>query len=93
MTGVVPWLVLLGIFGVQAMLTAQEEKPVSVKPRASWRMQNALGAALLLISMVINALGATEHATSLWNIRPVDVDQQPTRIWDWQHPQFLAKWQ
>jgi hypothetical protein len=92
MTGVVPWLVLLGAFGVQAMLT-ECEKRVSVKRPASWRRQNALGAALLLVSMIINALGATEHATSLWNIRPVDVDQQPARIWDWRHPQFLAKWQ
>jgi uncharacterized membrane protein YGL010W len=91
MTGVVPWLVLLGILGVQAML--REREITTVKPRTGWRIQNALGASLLLISMIINALGATEHATSLWNIRPVDVDQQPARIWDWRHPQFLAKWQ
>jgi uncharacterized membrane protein YGL010W len=92
MTGVVPWLVLLGILGVQAMLREREQL-TTVKPRTGWRIQNALGASLLLISMIINALGATEHATSLWNIRPVDVDQQPARIWDWRHPQFLAKWQ
>lgn len=92
MTGIVPWLVLLGILGVQAMLREREQL-TAVKPRTGWRIQNALGASLLLISMIINALGATEHATSLWNIRPVDVDQQPARIWDWRHPQFLAKWQ
>jgi hypothetical protein len=92
MTGVVPWFVLLGILGVQAMLW-EREKRATVNPRAGWRIQNALGAALLLMSMTINAFGATEHATSLWNIRPVDVDQQPARIWDWRHPQFLAKWQ
>jgi hypothetical protein len=92
MTGVVPWLVLLGILGLQAMLT-EPEKRATVKPRKLWRMQSALGGALLLISMIINALGATTHATALWNVRPVDVDQQPTRIWDWRHPQFLAKWQ
>jgi hypothetical protein len=71
----------------------EREKLAAVNARTGWRIQNALGASLLLISMIINALGATEHATSLWNIRPVDVDQQPARIWDWRHPQFLAKWQ
>jgi hypothetical protein len=92
MTGLVPWLVLLGIIGLQAMLT-EHDKQATVKPLTNWRMQNALGAMLLLLSMIINALGATEHATSLWNIRPVNVDEQPSRIWDWRHPQFLAKWQ
>lgn len=92
MTGIVPWLILLGIFGIQAMLTERESQ-ATLKPHTLWRMQSALGAVLLLISMIINALGATAHATALWNTRPVDVDQQPDRIWDWRHPQFLAKWQ
>jgi hypothetical protein len=92
MTGVVPWIVLLGILGVQAMLT-EREKRATVKPHKFWRMQNALGATLLLLSIIINALGATTHATALWNMRPVNVDEQPSRIWDWRHPQFLAKWQ
>jgi hypothetical protein len=92
MTGVVPWLVLLAILGVRAMLTVREERSAET-PRKRWRLESALGSLLLLSSMMINALGATSHATALWNIRPVDVDQQPSRVWDWRHPQFLAKWQ
>jgi hypothetical protein len=92
MTGVVPWLVLLSIFGLQAMLTARENQ-AKVHRLKSWRTQKVLGSALLLASVIINALGATSHATALWNMRPVNVDEQPSRIWDWRHPQFLATWQ
>jgi hypothetical protein len=92
MTGIVPWLVLLGILGVQALLRASEERETEGLS-AKWKLQYAMGGVLLLMSMTINALGATTHATALWNIRPVDIDQQPSRIWDWRHPQFLAKWQ
>jgi hypothetical protein len=92
MTGIVPWFILLGMLGIRAMLTERESR-ATVKPVKIWRMQSAMGGALLLISMILNALGATTHATALWNIRPVDIDQQPARIWDWRHPQFLAKWQ
>jgi len=91
MTGVVPWLVLLGILGLQARLNWREEQ--AARKRRTWRIESALGGTLLLMSMVINGLGATSHANWLWNMRPVDVDQQPSRIWDWRHPQFLAKWQ
>ena len=92
MTGVVPWLILLGILGVQAMLTARE-KQAKVQRLRAWRVEGAIGGALLLLSLIINALGATSHATALWNMRPVNVDEQPSRIWDWRHPQFLATWQ
>jgi hypothetical protein len=95
MTGLVPWFVLLAALSVQAMLkgSEQEEEHEAARPRAGRRMQGTLGAALLLLSIIINTLGATSHATALWNIRPVNVDRQPSRIWDWRHPQFLAKWQ
>lgn len=92
MTGLVPWFILLGILGIRAML-AERESRATVKPAKVWAMESTAGAALLLLSMVLNALGATTHATALWNVRPVDVDEQPARIWDWRHPQFLAKWQ
>lgn len=92
MTGVVPWLVLLAILGVRAMLNERERRATDTT-KARWRLEGAFGATLLLLSMIINGLGATTHATALWNIRPVDVDLQPERVWDWRHPQFLAKWQ
>jgi hypothetical protein len=92
MTGVVPWLVLLGILGLEAMLTARENQAKVLRLKG-WSLQNMLGCALLVASCTINGLGAASHATSLWNIKPVNVDEQPSRIWDWRHPQFLATWQ
>ena len=48
------------------------------------------GAALLLVSMIINGLGAISQDTWRWNTRPVNVDDHPERNWDWRQPQFLA---
>jgi hypothetical protein len=47
---------------------------------------------LLLISVFVNTLGATSHATWLWNSRPREIDRYPERLWDWRQPQFLAKY-
>jgi hypothetical protein len=89
MTGFVPWLVLLGALGLQAMLKAREAEGVTASAR--WRrVELTAGGALLLLSMTINAFGATSHATWLWNIRPLEVDDHPERLWDWKNPQFLA---
>ncbi len=89
-TGLVPWFVLLGILGVKAMLSGhsapQPHRPVV--PRAPL----FVGSALLIASLFINTLGATSHATWLWNQRPRDVDAHPERLWDWRQPQFLAKY-
>jgi hypothetical protein len=87
-TGLVPWLVLLGVLGVRAMLDWKERRAAA--PRAGWRAQLACGAALLVASMFINTRGATSHATWLWNMRPAEIDQHPERLWDWTQPQFLA---
>jgi hypothetical protein len=81
MTGVALWLVLLGLFGLQAMLTERGNQ-AKVHRLKVWRIQHVLGGALLLASVIINALVATLHATALWNMRPVDVDEQPSPIWD-----------
>lgn len=90
-TGIVPWFYLLAVAGVQALRQSENEET------SRWRsfrrrVEASIGALLLLLSVTINALGATSHATWLWNSRPVNVDQQPERVWDWRHPQFLATW-
>ncbi len=89
-TGIVPWFSLLGILSVKARSKWHEKEVVNDSPslrRTEW----AFGAILLLCSMTLNALGATAHRTWLWNSRPVNVDEAPERVWDWKHPQFLAK--
>jgi len=87
-TGLVPWFVLLGILGVRAMLNWREQG--AAVSRIAWRVQLACGALLLLMSAFINARGAASHATWLWNMRPLEIDQHPERLWDWSQPQFLA---
>ena len=88
-TGLVPWFVLLAILGVQAMLDGRAER-AQTQRSLSWRLEMFCGGALLLLSVVINTLGATSHATWLWNIRPRGIDEHPERLWDWRQPQFLA---
>lgn len=88
-SGLVPWVVLLGVLAVRAMLNAERNRqPSSV----AWKAQLVAGCVVLLASVFINARGATSHATWLWNVRPRDVDRFPERVWDWREPQFLSGW-
>lgn len=89
-TSLVPWFVLLAILGIEAMLKWRNERAKKSLPLTGWRTQLILGGALLLLSMTIHTLGATSHATWLWNVRPRGVDEHPERLWDWRQPQFLA---
>ena len=91
MAGVIPWFVLLGILGVQAMLKAcAEQQEEGTQTSWVWRMRYLPGTLLLLISIAMNGIGATSQAASMWNAKPIGVDKQPGRIWDWRRPQFLA---
>jgi hypothetical protein len=86
--GLVPWLVLLTILALAARLSWRAREQVGRSWR--WRIEIAVGSALLLTSVAINARGAADSATARWNITPVNVDEHPERLWDWEHPQFLA---
>jgi hypothetical protein len=85
MTDAVPWIVLLAIIGVRAMLNWREQHRTQT---ISWSMQLACGALLLAASVFINARGATSIDTWRWN--PGDVSQLGNKLWDWRQPQFLA---
>jgi hypothetical protein len=87
-TGLVPWFVLLAILGLQARLAARGSPFIADSLKR--KLELAAGAGLLFISIVINGLGATSHATWLWNMRPLNIDEHPERNWDWRQPQFLA---
>jgi len=88
-TGLVPWFVLLAILSVKAMLNWRA-RAAQREGSFLWRLETVCGGTLLLLSVVIHTLGATSHATWLWNIRPRGVDEHPERLWDWRQPQFLA---
>jgi hypothetical protein len=90
-TGLLPWLALLSILGLGALLKWRDEQ-IETKKQARWRVTLIGGGALLLLSMAINARGALSHATWFWNVRPRGVDEYPERLWDWREPQFLAGW-
>ena len=88
-TGLVPWFSLLSILAVKARL-AWHEKQIPKSSTFS-KAEMVLGAALLAFSLAINLRGATAGSTALWNVKPVDVDEKPERVWDWSDPQFLAR--
>ncbi|MDQ3815038.1 MAG: hypothetical protein M3347_13955 [Armatimonadota bacterium] len=89
-TGLLPWFVLLGIQAIRARLT-WEIKQGSLSRSRDWRSELIVGAALLGCSMVINARGAIDHRTTMWNFRPMNINDHPERVWDWSDPQFLAR--
>jgi hypothetical protein len=90
-TGLVPWFYLLAVLAVTAWRKRMMKQGVNASGFHN-HLEKLVGCILLVVSLTINALGATSHATWLWNSRPIDVDKQPDRVWDWKHPQFLAKW-
>lgn len=47
-------------------------------------------AGLAAISIAMHAQGALNPATMAWNAFPEPIDVDPSRVWDWKEPQFLA---
>jgi hypothetical protein len=88
-TGLVPWLALLAIIGIKARAAADEiQRPMRSRLRQA---ELAVAGVLLGISIIMNGIGANSDAAAAWNARPVNVDERPERVWDWRHPQFLAR--
>jgi hypothetical protein len=80
----VPWFVVLTILGVKAFL---EDQWLTMPERAA---VTSIGLLLLTISVAMNAVGAMSVAAAIsWNSNP-SIDANPERVWDWEHPQFLA---
>jgi hypothetical protein len=88
MTAFVPWLVLLSVLGLNAML--KRRTVGNGIARFERVATSAVGIVLLAASIFIHARGALSPATSIWNSLPGNVDLKPERIWDWRQPQFLA---
>lgn len=88
-TGLVPWFVVITILGIQARGLSIKKQAVAVTPFGR-RLELSVGTVLLLASIAINWFGAADRNTSLWNVRPQNIDLHPERNWDWRQPQFLA---
>jgi hypothetical protein len=80
-TDLVPYLVYLALPVVGWMAAA----PGIRRPAAA-----AAVAALAAISVAMHAQGALNPATMAWNALPTSLDFDPSRLWDWKQPQFLA---
>jgi hypothetical protein len=85
MADIVPWIVMLTILGIDALRRAPLETRSWAGP-----VQAAIGALLLLVSIGMNGIGAVMAETVTWNEHPTSVDKDPSRLWDWRYPQFLA---
>lgn len=83
MLDIVPWLALIAILGLQSW-------PQRHRTRVEHRLVVATGVVLLALSVGMHAAGAVARAANRWNVYPVNVDETPSRLWDWRHPQFLA---
>jgi hypothetical protein len=80
----IPWFVMLTILGVKAFL---EDQTLTMRQRAAVINISLL---LLTVSVAMNAVGATSVTAAIsWNSTP-SIDANPQRLWDWEHPQFLA---
>jgi hypothetical protein len=49
---------------------------------------SCLAVLVVALSVAIQARGAFEQSTAVWNWSPRYLD--PARVWDWSDPQFLA---
>lgn len=88
-TSVVPWFVLLGIVAIKSML-AWRQRWATEEHWLSRSLTPMLGSVLVALSVFINARGAISDETWKWNAWPINIDEQPERVWDWRYPQFLA---
>ncbi|HEV8139038.1 MAG TPA: hypothetical protein VGP81_04660 [Pyrinomonadaceae bacterium] len=88
MSGIVPWIVLLGIFSVQAMLRAREH--LVNQSRTLGKLELTGGVALLVFSIFTNGVGATTASVVFWHEKPESLEKRPSRLWDWRYPQFMA---
>jgi hypothetical protein len=79
--GIVPWLFLLAVLGVRAMLDCGPAP----------RMALAAGAVLAILSIVIQSRGAFVRATWVWNTQPPIESHADEKVWDWRSPQFAAR--
>jgi hypothetical protein len=83
MTDIIPFLVYFTAFNFRL--------PETFQPRTQTAVSAAV-AMFALVSLTIHANGALRYATWQWNIAPRNIDDDPSRAWDWRDPQFARIW-
>ncbi len=80
----IPWFVLLAILGIKAFISDQQPS------RQERTIVVLAGSLFLIVSIGMNAIGAFSSSAAIdWNDHP-PINSHPERVWDWEHPQFLA---
>ena len=72
------------VFYLIPVLTYFQTRERAAAPLARYAV-----AALVAISFLFHARGATDWRTWGWNREPADINDAPGRLWDWRDPQFL----
>jgi hypothetical protein len=79
---IVPFLALLATMGWRRACESDSRPPR--------RAVRVFVVSLAVMSLYAHATGALSWAALSWNATPVPVSHQPSRVWDWRDPQFLA---
>lgn len=77
----IPFMVCLLALGMQVVVSTQ----------SAWvkKTITACFAVLAMASCYINYTGANKASTFEWNYKPVSIDDERSRVWDWNDIQFL----
>jgi len=86
LTDALPALAFLSVAAVDSLVSSLGRTPVQRRVR----VLAGLVTICVAWSVFVNASGAVFRATNCWNLQPVNVDLEPSRIWSWSDPQFLA---
>lgn len=76
MADTIPWLAMLAIPAVEAVVA-----------EPGWLRRGAV--VLLGLSVAANAIGAWSKPAACWNVDPVLIDIDPSRVWAWDDMQLL----
>jgi hypothetical protein len=79
-TEIVPFLAYFTAFNFRAL------PHYTITTRAAYLASIGV---LGIVSFMIHAQGALRTSPNLWNVLPNNIDQNPSRLWDWADPQFL----
>lgn len=85
LTDIVPWLIVCLILAIDAW------QKLRIKKQLSFQIEVCIGIVLIAASLFINGYGAISVNALRWNVVPDNIDDDPSRVWDWDNPQFWPR--
>lgn len=83
---VLPLLAYLSLPAVEVLLQPSEPSGRSLR----FRVAGAAVTLAVVVSVLINGQGAVFRAATCWNVDPLNIDLDPSRVWDLERPQVVA---